>query len=398
MDTGLAGTWENTQQGITFQVNEDSSYQISFTNGHTEKGRYTVQNQSLILLAETGQQNIYTIQTQDAYQLSFTDPNGTNYQFQRQGAPQNYAAPVNEADIQGATLAEASGKTLKQGHVDIYTKFTQFVIGQKLTPAEQKMIQDECVESFQEDAQAVITDALSTAQAMQQIYALQDPAQIGAARVAFISEMHKIKMQGDEDGSILQIVNKYAPVIAFDNATGLALTQKDLNGLVDVMGFLNAIGTNTAEPSEQQKQVVKQQLLSNFNNLSLEEKQSLCMGSVLNEVTRAQWNNLSQQEQAQARQQMQQQVQPNTTANNDDWLNEYLGDNSYSNPKLDALRQKLNAGTITQAELIAYQNLMQQEQQMWTMMSNMQQQTHVTTMNIIENMGDGGGYWEVVDY
>jgi len=394
----LVGVWQNPQQGLTFQLNQDYTYQIKYANGASEIGQYGVQDGYLILQSNMGQNNTYYIQGMNATQLALTDANGMSYQFARNPQTQNFnpTKPIN-TNIGGKTIAESGGQTLKQGHIDVYVDFTQFIISKKLNSADKQLIIRECLESFKENPQALMQDANTTNQAMQQLYAIQDPVQIGMARIALLSEVHKASMQGNSgSSSITRLVQKHAPILAYDQSSGLALTEKDLNGLVNMLSFFNELGGG-GTVTAQQKQTMAQQLGSNFYSLSLEEKQMLCMGSVLNNVMQAQWNRLSPQEKDQVVRQLQQQA-PQQPASDDDWLKEYLGDNTYSNPKLEALQRKLDAGTMTQAEMLAYQNLKNQEMQMWNMMSNMQQQIHVTNMNIIENMGDGGGYWEIVDY
>jgi hypothetical protein len=37
------------------------------------------------------------------------------------------------------------------------------------------------------------------------------------------------------------------------------------------------------------------------------------------------------------------------------------------------------------------------QQQMWDMMNTMSLQNHATTLNIIENIGGTGDYWEITD-
>jgi len=77
----IVGVWENTQQGLIFQILPDSSYQFTFPNGAFEKGTFSIQKESLVLTTETGMSNKYQIQGIEEQQLQLLDGNGIAFHF-----------------------------------------------------------------------------------------------------------------------------------------------------------------------------------------------------------------------------------------------------------------------------------------------------------------------------
>jgi transcription-repair coupling factor (superfamily II helicase) len=130
--------------------------------------------------------------------------------------------------------------------------------------------------------------------------------------------------------------------------------------------------------TEAQKQQFKQEIIDKFASLPLEQKQVLCVTNLLYQVIEYNWKRLSHEQQQAYKQQLIAQNVPPVPATPQ--VNE---------PPVD---------TNDPAALYAYQLKMQQETEYWTMMSNISLQSHVTSMNIIENIGGTGNYWEIVDY
>ena len=65
----------------------------------------------------------------------------------------------------------------------------------------------------------------------------------------------------------------------------------------------------------------------------------------------------------------------------------------YSRPHSYAPQQNQNSTSPQSLQQQQYD--LWQRQQMFNMMNNMSLQNHATTMNIIENIGGTGNYWEV---
>jgi len=132
--------------------------------------------------------------------------------------------------------------------------------------------------------------------------------------------------------------------------------------------------------TEAQKQQFKREIIGKFASLPLEQKQMLCVTNLLYQVIDYNWKRLSyEQQQAYKQQVIAQNVPPQQAP----------ATPQVSEPPID---------TNDPAALYAYQLKMQQEREYWTMMSNISMQSHATSMNIIENMGGTGNYWEIVDY
>jgi hypothetical protein len=399
MAQSVAGKWYNSDYSITMILNEDASYELyNAQNALTESGQFGIQQQYFLLQsAQTGLTTTYQILGYDGKQFNFFDPSSNvQFNFQRQ-----QAATQPLSDVGGRSLATKDGIELKQGHVDVYVRMMEFVVGQSLSTSDKSNIQRTCLEGFNENPAVQIQDAMSVRNSMSQIYALTDIGQISTARLMFISEFHKNwgQIQSTELGRLLK---KYAPVETYDANTGLALTRKDLDGFIDFIDFMNSTVGGAQGMSMADKNSYKKQIVQNFATIGQEQQASVCMGSLLNNVMRENWKNMSYQQREQLKQQLLGQpaysYTPPETYNEDNWMSGFEDNNWKPSPELEALRNKVNNGTATDADFVNYKAELDAQNMFFQTMNNMNTMSHVTSLNIIENMGGTGNYWETVDY
>ncbi|MEN8216556.1 MAG: hypothetical protein ABFS56_09305 [Pseudomonadota bacterium] len=368
----LQGTWQNTFDGTMLNLQPNFRYVLKYSNGTQMQGQYGLQNGYLLIQdPNTGQVMNYWVQYYDNQSMILVDAMGNTF---------NYSQAV-PAQTEGTVLAKQNGHMLKTGHVEVYQKFTSFIISQALSYSEKSAIQADTLKEFKTNPIALLKDVAETDQAMQQAYQLTNPIYIGLVRQALIAELHKAtrQMSEAEKAELIKIINRHAPVLAFDQANNLAFTLNDFEGLLNYIRFMNDLQNQPVTITEVQKQQFKREIIGKFASLPLEQKQMLCVTNLLYQVIDYNWKLLShEQQQAYKQQMIAQNVPPQQMP---------------ATPQVSR-----NEPPNDPAALYAYQLKMQQEREYWTMMSNISMQSHVTSMNIIENMGGTGNYWEIVDY
>lgn len=403
----IAGTWYNQNFGITLTMDLEMNYSIySAQNILTESGKFAVEGSYLYLQnSMNGLTNTYEIRLLDQTTLHCYDVySAQEFKFIKQENGNN-SSNASLPEIKGDVLFEQDGVQLLQGHVDAYIDLMEFTVGQSLSTEDKLNIRKSCEKGFSTNPQGQVADAVNVHQSMHQLYALKDITQINAGRMLFISEFYK-NWNIIKDEEVGRILLKYAPIEVFDANSGLALTRKDLDGFINFIDFMNADIAGGSAMTMDQKQSYKDQIMSQFSLLSVEQQASICMGNMLNTMIRENWNTMNASQRAQVKQQLTQQTAYQYTPQNsgtstydDSWLEGFQDGNWKPSSRLQELRAKVNSGTATEADFMNYKAEMDTQNMFFNTMNNMNLQSHVTSLNIIENMGGGSGnYWEVVDY
>ena len=132
----------------------------------------------------------------------------------------------------------------------------------------------------------------------------------------------------------------------------MLLLEADLVGTVDFLDLLQQ-GQGGSPMSQSQRQQLAQQIVAGFESMPDSSKAFVICSQFMSQVLQSRLQSMSAARQAQFRQQLAQQQQAQSQAS-------------------------MSAGQ-------------------YQVLSNISRNQHLTTMNILENMGEGGGYWEVVN-
>lgn len=410
----LLGVWVNTLNGVSMTLRPDGTYLLVGPDGSTSSGAYQFQGMSLAMQdPSTGQILSYSIQGYDGQNLALMDMYGMSIMMTRApggylaeqepsygangGSGQQYGYPqsvqpqpatpapvpaepqVVVKPIEGRPIAKSGDLRLLSGHPEMYINCAQFIVGEELTMEEKLRIHKQCKVEFAKDPASLLAEADELHAVMTQAHALQDPVEIGLIRLVLLSALHQEFMNtaADERPEIVQIIYQRSPVLAYDAGTQLVLTRRDVDGLIDYMAFLNGMEPGQIRISESEREALRQQAAAQFAFLPVEQKQALCVGGILNDVVKASWNRLSPAQRGEFRAQLAGQMNTGPTAQP---------------------RQAPPQESSSQADLLEMQAEFQAEQMYFNMMSEMNLQSHITSMNIIENIGGTGNYWEVVEY
>ena len=402
----IYGTWGNsyTQEYVTF--NEDGSYSYTNANG-TFTGIFYGQNDQMVMQDGNGYENNYTIQELTATTLRLGYGYGAQLYYERQ------AAPLQQAQIErNTTTKEAiwerlaynkivtskNGQHLMLSDVMVMVSMLEFVIETPLNQNQIEAIKAEQIEDFKANPTETLQSSAGIKQFLKTIYQQTNMANIGMMRqqvlYAFFQEFNKEAPADLASSSFYQIFDQHLQLLTFDTANQLVLTNKSIEAYGDYMAFVSGLTGNSVEMGAHEKKILSQELTQQFPQMTLEQKQFVCYSPVIWRVMQHSWNQASEADRRQIKSQMT--TQANANSNNYNSNNGTLG-NGASTPvegMSDIERWAAEKG-MTVAEYLEYRKQFNANMKI---MQRMQLDSHVTSLNIIENMGDSGAYWEVRDY
>ena len=381
----IAGKWRDNQYNINLELNISGSYSLQFPNGQST-GRFGINGNVFWMQDASGVQPVYyTIITLTDNLIILQDANGLrlNYQRQRlqvssQPAPSVYQPNTSSSPTR--TLASKNGFNLTNIHIDTGVGLIQFIIGQKITPAEVKELEAQSIIEFNQNPAYFIQEINSLAQSLQTLRSFTEPVRIGLARQQLFTALYQAsyQMQESDKPLMIQVMNRYIKVLAHDPANGLVLTDKDAEGMTKYLAFNSELLGQPVALSPQLVESVAAELAGNFFSMPMEQKQLLCSASLIWQLLETNWNQLSPGQKEQYKSSFQAQVAQNFNTSG----------YTYSPPPA-------TSGRSTTADAMRDY---QARQHMMQMMNEMNMNTNALSLNIIENIGGTGNYWSVVDY
>jgi hypothetical protein len=359
----LTGTWTQPDLGMTLALSPDGAYRFEQPAGLSQ-GRYETQGAVLQLQdAATFAIAGFWILGLDAATLTLRDGTGATVAFRRDAPPAAAAA----ADV----LATRNGHSLFRSAIGTAAGLVQFITGTPVTPDEMREMERQSIVEFQTDPALFNQQIGQLAQALQTLQTLSDPAQIGLGRQQLFAELHLAtrSIPPTDRPLLIQLLERRIQVLAVDAANRLVLTDRDVDGMLRYMLFIGQVQPQPLSLTPALQSEFTATLIRQFPTLALEQKQMLCMASILWTVMEANWNRMSPDQRRQFQQSLAGQ---------------------YAAPAPGAVPSAPAAASMSMADWNANQNLMQ-------IMNDMSLQNHAVSMNIIENMGGTGNYWDVVD-
>ncbi len=275
-------------------------------------------------------------------------------------------------------LASSGNYQYTQLHFNKALQFTEFICGANLTRNEVSLLKQGELKDFYDDPVTSLQNIADIDAQMQQFYALTDPVQIGFARSILIANLYNNIQAMPNDYPFKSIFNKYNVVLAIDPYNGISLTQKDVNSYFDFMEFYASLMGQNIVYDMQTRELYKQGVIDQFLYGDNQTKAMLAIMTTYNQYMQAAYNSLSASEK--------QQFSSSMTNNYTSYEQNY----NYSNNN--------NYNSNTNNNNYNSNNDWQTKQMYFDVMNDMMMQNHATSLNIIENMGGTGNYWEVTNY
>lgn len=276
------------------------------------------------------------------------------------------------------TLATKDGYKLMTADVDVYVKTLEFVIGQKIKPAEIQKLRAEAISGFNNNPANALNETKQVKSMIEQIYRITNPIKIAEGRILFLSELYKLAQSTPQKewSSVLKIQNRYIKVLKYNPQTGLLLTDKDIEAFLNFIDFTRKLNGD-ALLSTTDKIEFRQALPEHYAELSTEQQALFALMPILWEIVGGQWNKLTQQQQKRAISQFK--TQTNLAGKTQSITPTAL-------PTTASRQPSLNKNLTAQQKIL-------RKRMVYQMMSNMSRSQHLTTMNILENIGGSGDYW-----
>lgn len=262
-------------------------------------------------------------------------------------------------------VASAGGHNLTVNDIALAVGLAWFLTNQMPTEEEIEAIAGAEIEEFKADPTAFREGADQVAQLLSQARQYSNPLELGLYRMHVLNVIWGFleELPAADWGYVLRYAFDRNPVLAYDRDNAMVFTAADGYGAARYLMFVNGNTDPTAEQLATIEPTVKA-LAENYVALPAQVKQQLAIATLMWQMVTAYWPQLTAEQQQQLLAQLQQQQQT-------------------------AVAQQPNevpAGT--------YQNM---DAESLRILSEISQMQHVTSMNILENIGGTGDYWEVVE-
>ena len=351
----LVGTWVNDDFALQYEFYQNGNYSLTSKDYGNFSGTYNYFKQTISLFDFQGNLTVqYFVQQHTANRLSLVD--GNNFAFVLQRKEQVTTSVGMEAFSAARyprVLAEKGNQKILEADARLYTAAISFLVQDQLNESHYQEIEKALITDFNKNPKAAMNDLAGLRQGMEYIFTLHDPMEIGIVRQRILGAVYYGSVVQHQPNAYWNITDRFIDVIAYDPTNFLVLTTEDLNDYLDYLAFSYQLYGQ--ELGEQEKAALGKRIASEFSTYSLEDKQLLANAGLLYDFTRAQYESMSAGQQQQWQSSMQE---------------------SAGNLDYDWDREDLDADVIQ-------------------FMSEMNQMSHVSMMNVIENMGGGYDYWEL---
>lgn len=294
-------------------------------------------------------------------------------------------------DLQATTVVAQSGYyQLSQGDLNAAMAYMEFIVASEVAAEDCQAAQTNLVQQFQLNPAGIAMEIQNVRQALPYIASLTDITQIATYRNSIITNLHLQFLNSPNRPILLQLLDKYNPILIYDVLADICLTDRDINGLLAFtqLGY-ELIGQTPPSADLTAKQQLVQQLEGQIYSMTTNDKQSLL---VLADYVPLMQQALQQMTPTQKEQIKQEYLQAMVANQNTSQSSQNCQGCS---DKMKALYAKQANGTLTQYDLAEMQREMNAQQNMFTMMNNMNLESHATMLNVINNLGNGDTTYEV---
>jgi hypothetical protein len=267
-------------------------------------------------------------------------------------------------------LVEKDGYQYTQENFNRSVKFVKFICGIQLTEEEKEALKQGEINDFNANPATALQNVAYVDEQMQQLYALEDVLQIGLARSVLIANLYSTIYQLPPDNAFKQIFNTHTVVLALDPYNNLSFTQKDLDAYFDYLTFNAALMGSHYGYNQETRAAYAQSIINQFLYGDYQTKSTLAMMKIYFEYVQTVYQKLP-----------------------DDKKNDFT--NSITNNYNELTKQNGNQAQSSQEQTST--NDWQTQQMYFNTMQDIMLQQHATSLNIIENIGGTGNYWEVVN-
>lgn len=257
----------------------------------------------------------------------------------------------------------------KEGDFEKIRRFAEFILDHNLNFIEIEEAKKEAKKTFMNNPIGTLNEIAEIDQQMQQVYRLTDVQTVGLVRSGLLLHVYDALLKEPQMPLLGKLINKHCKILAYDMYNNLAFTQKDADGLINLVEFISKINGNQNKISAYERRQTTSQLAQNFNNLNLQEKQLLATMGITNGYIQTVYNKAS-----------------------------FTQKNQIKNELNNSLALNKNNNQNQQGSGVDYTKFNNMSASSYQILSNMMLSSHVTNMNILSNIGGSGDYWYIKNY
>ncbi len=398
----LSAEWVNNNYGIQFVLYKNFNYVFKY-QGRVSKGQWGYQNSNLCFKDNVyGNLTCYKVTSFNYNTITLLSSNGVAVTYYRIGANSNRSNSLkyNKKVInlnKGKILAQKNGYKFTEEHFNVLVRFLEFIVGEKITESDKNLLLKGEINGFNRNPYDEISQIEKINTSMQALYRINDPIKIGYSRSELFKQLYFAfnKVSKDKQPAFSRIMNKYLKMIVYDNKTGLALTQKDVDGYINYLMFVEYLKGGNSNFSYELRKSIENELSSKFISMSLEQKKIISSGSILWALIESNWKKFTPSQRLQYIRQFRNKLYGNYSSNYQKYVQEGYELGKQQGQEIINNILKSRHSSSKRMSLLQKQREFQARQNMMRMMYNTNLQTHATSLNIIENIGGTGNYWEV---
>lgn len=377
----ITGTWKEPRFNITLTISPQGSYSLQFPNG-SSSGRFQIAKNILLLQDASGTPPVqYIINSCTDTTLILRDAQNIIMNFQRSPA---VSAP--HPSPTGPPLATQGAFSLQISHFQDALFLIRFIIGGPVKNQEISELKTKLIQEFHQAPAEMIRQLDSIGQSMNRVRQASNPLLIGLARQELFAALYTAtrSMKEEQKPLIIQIINRYIRVLAFDPASNLILTDRDADSMIHWLTFTGELtGAQTAMSHENQEHI-RRELAQNFLAMTPEHKKLMTSASLIWLVLDTNWKKMSPTQKQQFKTSFAQQWRQNTMPHPPP---------AYPPSASFPPTAQNNSASLNQQILDA-----KARQNMLQIFNRMNLDNHALSLNIIENVGGTGNYWNVTEY
>ena len=301
---------------------------------------------------------------------------------------------------QNRVLETSFGMELTEAHVAGNIQFLEFMVEKPLTEAEKERVTAEVRQDFLNHPFQTLQENAQLSQFFQAVRQTTDINRIALARNTMRTEIFKIAANLSQLNYSMQLMEQYAPVVAYDAYNHAVLTQNDVNGTITYLEFVNSLMPQPESFTDTKRQQLQAEILQQFNEGTVEQKQGLIVMNTYLTVLQANWAQMTAEQKTAFKEQLY--AQSGITSNQPNQEIEHITQTETSSPDQTNTNDiqadpKYEHLTKEQKLAILYQRLNGNASAANTL-NNVMLDQHTAVMNMGETFGETGNYWEVVDY